>query len=111
MVRILTFVSILALLAGSALGWFVAEARAGAGTGTAATPSIDPVVEGKVRLYEARYALDAGATQEIRSALSDYDQGLIDLLNQLRQKHRDAFKTLSDRANARIDAALRGLPR
>jgi len=109
MVRILTFVSVLALLAGSALGWFVAEARAT--TGAVAAPTIDPIVEGKVRLYEARYALDQGTTQEIRAALKDYDQGLLDLLRQLRQKHKDDFKSLSDRANARIDAALKGLPR
>ena len=110
MVRILTFVSVLALLAGSALGWFVAEAGATAAPASAPA-AIDGLLEGKVRLYEARYALDHDTTQEIRSALKDYDQGLLDLLRQLRQKHKDDFKALSDRANARIDAALKGLPR
>jgi uncharacterized protein YneF (UPF0154 family) len=109
MVRILTIVSVLALLAGLSIGFFVSEARATARV--ASSPAIDPVLERKVDDYVTRYGLDAASTQEIRAALKDYDQGLLDLLRQLRQRHKDDFKALSDRANARIDQALQGRPR
>jgi hypothetical protein len=110
MVRTLTFVTLLALLAGLAVGFFVAEARASADSpGVAGRP--DPVIEKKVALYVARYALDEGEAGEVRAALVEYDRSLLDLLRQVRSWHREDFRALSDEANARIDAVLRGKDR
>jgi hypothetical protein len=106
-VRTLTWVAALALLAGLAVGFFVSEARAVA-TPAAAPRSADPVVERKVEMYATRYDLSREEVREVRTAIEEYDRGLLDLLRQLRARHRDEFKALSDRANARIDAVLSG---
>lgn len=106
MVRTLTIVSLLALLAGLSLGWFVHEARA---TATIESETrVDPDLERKVQLYVAQYSLEPAQAQEIRLALKDYDQGLLDLFRRLRSQHKEDFKTLSNRADARIDAVLHG---
>jgi hypothetical protein len=110
MVRTLTWVTLLALLAGLALGFFVAEARATTDpVGVAARP--DPVIEKKVALYVARYGLDEGEAREVRAALVEYDRSLLDLLRKLRGSHKDDFKRLSDRADQRIDGVLKGKDR
>jgi hypothetical protein len=107
MARTLTLVALLALLAGVAVGFFVAEARA-VGAAPGAAPLPDPVVERKVEMYAQRYGLDAEGAREVRYALEEYDRGLLDLLRRLRVRHREDFQALSDRANARIDAVLKG---
>ena len=107
MVRTLTFVALLALLAGLAVGFFVSEARA-TGATVAAGPDADPVIERKLEMYVARYALGREEAREVRSALEEYDRGLLDLMRKLRSKHREEFQALADRANARIDAVLKG---
>jgi hypothetical protein len=110
MVRTLTYVTLLALLAGLALGFFVAEARATAST-TAAPGATDPVIETKVALYTARYGLDEPAAREIRAVLVEYDRSLLDLLRRLRTRHQEDFRALSETANTRIDAILQGKAR
>ncbi|MCC7137879.1 MAG: hypothetical protein IT460_05555 [Planctomycetes bacterium] len=104
MVRTLSYVALLALVAGLAVGVFVSEVFA-----TARTPEptrTDPVVEQKVQLYVARYGLGDAEADAVRGALRDYDQAVLDLLRRLRTQHRDEFQTLSERADARIRAVL-----
>jgi hypothetical protein len=104
-VRTLTLVSILTLVAGLAVGFFVAEARAVARRQPETAP-VDPVIEQRVQLYEQYFSLDGAQSAEVRAALREYNQGLLDLLRRLRVQHRDDFKALSDRADARINAAV-----
>jgi hypothetical protein len=104
MIRTLTFVALLALVAGVTVGFFVAEMRA-AGPSVEA-PTIDPVLEQKVQLYVTSYSLSSSGAEEIRSALKDYNQGVLDLLRHLRAQNPTGFKDLSDRVNARIDGVI-----
>lgn len=104
MIRILTIVAALALLAGGSLGFFVAHARDGA---VATTPApADPVLERKVEVYTRYYGLTPAQTAEVRAALKEYDQGLADLLRRLRTQHADEFKSLAGRADARIQLVI-----
>ena len=107
MVRTLTIVALLALLAGLSVGFFVAEAQ---GIGSSGAPT-DPVLEGKVRLYREDYNLGPEAVEEVRTALREYDQRLADLLRQLRIQHQEQFKALADHANERIQWVLSNRPR
>jgi len=108
MVRTLTIVALLALLAGLSVGFFVAEAQ---GIGTSADAPTDPVLEGKVRMYREYYDLDPTAVEQVRTALREYDQRLADLLRQLRIEHQEQFKALADHANERIQRVLSNRPR
>ncbi len=103
MVRTLTVVALLALLAGLSVGFFVAEAK---GVGASADAPVDPVLEGKVRMYREYYDLGPTEVEEVRSALREYDQRLADLLRQLRTQHQEQFKSLADHANERIQRVL-----
>ncbi len=105
MVRTLTIVTLLALVAGLSVGFFVAEVRATTRPSSTSTPT-DPVVEQRVQDYVRFYDLAPAQADEVRAALKEYDQGLLNLLNRLRVQHREDFKALSDRADARIRAAL-----
>src|SRR5262245_19634719 len=102
MIRTLTLVTLLALLAGAAVGFFVSQCHA-AGATVSAPPESDPVVEEKVRQYADAYALSTADAADIRVALKDYNQGLLDLLRHLRVEHSKEFKDLSEKANTRID--------
>ena len=104
MIRTLTIVSFLALLAGGSLGFFVAEARDKPAEGTAAP--CDPVLDRKVGLYTSYYNLAPTGTTEVRAALKDYDQELSDLLRRLHTTHSDEFKKLADKADARIRSVI-----
>jgi hypothetical protein len=104
MIRTLTFVALLALLAGGSLGFFVAEARDRPVAGTASP--VDPVLERKVSLYAQYYDLSPAESAEVRAALMDYDQKLTDLLRRLRTTHSDEFKTLADQADGRIRTVI-----
>lgn len=104
MVRTLSYVALLALVAGLAVGVFVAEVFATART--AEPTRRDPVVEQKVRLYVARYGLSDTEADAVRAALRDYDQAVLDLLRRVRAQHREEFQALSERADARIRAVL-----
>ncbi len=105
MVRTLTIVTLLALVAGLSVGFFVAEVSATARPVATTTP-VDPVVEQRVLDYVRFYDLAPAQADEVRAALKEYDQGLLNLLNRLRVQHRDDFKALSDRADARIRGVL-----
>ena len=72
---------------------------------------IDPVLEGKVRMYREYYDLGPEAVEEVRTALREYDQRLADLLRQLRIQHQEQFKALADQANERIQRVLSNRPR
>jgi len=104
MIRTLSIVSVLALMAGGSLGFFVAEARDKA-IDVCPAPS-DPVLERKVDLYTQYYGLAPAKSAEVRAALKDYDQKLADLLRRLRAKNADDFKALADQADARIRAVI-----
>lgn len=104
MVRILTFVALLALFAGGSLGFFVANARDKAEDGLPAM--VDPVLERKVEQYQQTYSLSAGRAAEVRAALKAYDQKLSDLLRRLRQTNAQDFKALADEANARVQSVI-----
>jgi hypothetical protein len=105
MVRTLTIVTLLALVAGLSVGFFVAEVSATARP-VATTAPVDPVVEQRVLDYVRFYDLAPAQADEVRAALKEYDQGLLNLLNRLRVQHREDFKALSDRADARIRGVL-----
>ena len=106
MIRTLTLVTLLALVAGLAMGFFVAEARAKA----APTPSAaNPVVESKVATYKAVYPeLTPAELQQIRLALLDYDGELQATFRRLRASHADEFVNLAKEANRKIGAVLEG---
>lgn len=104
MIRILTLVAFLALLAGGSLGFFVANARDRADV--EAPASVDPVLERKVEQYQQHYGLSAREASEVRAALKDYDQKLSDLLRRLRQLNTKDFKALADEADARVQAVI-----
>ncbi len=106
MVRTLTIVALLALLAGLSMGFFVAKAKDR--TGAAEPAPVDAALEAKVDTYRQYYSLTADQTQAIRSALQEYDQGLLDLLRNLRVLHKEEFKALADRADGRITNVLAG---
>ncbi len=106
MVRTLTVVALLALLAGLSMGFFVAKAKDPA-SGAEPAP-VDAALESKVDTYRQYYSLTRDQTQAIRSALQEYDQGLLDLLRNLRVLHKDEFKALADRADGRITNVLAG---
>ncbi len=108
MVRTLTIVALLALLAGLSVGFFVAEAK---GVGASSDAPVDPVLEGKVRMYREYYDLGPAQVEEVRMTLREYDQRLADLLRQLRSQHQEQFKALADEANERIQKVLSNRPR
>jgi hypothetical protein len=41
----------------------------------------------------------------------EYDQRIADVFRRLQQQHRDEFKALTERANARINAVVAKYPR
>ena len=101
MVRTLTIVALLALLAGLSMGFFVAKAKDR--TGAAEPAPVDAALEAKVDTYRQYYSLTADQTQAIRSALQE-----LDLLRNLRVLHKEEFKALADRADGRITNVLAG---
>lgn len=104
MIRILTLVALLALLAGGSLGFFVANARDKADDGLPAC--VDPALDRKVEQYQQHYGLSAAESAEVRGALKAYDQKLSDLLRRLRQTNTKDFKALADEADARVQAVI-----
>lgn len=107
MIRTLTIVTLLTLIAGLCVGYFVAEVRA-SGRGGDVPAATDPVVEQRVADYVRYYGLSPAQTDQVRAALTEYDQSLLTLLSRLRAQHRDEFKALSDRADERIRAVIGG---
>lgn len=102
MIRTLTLVSVLALVAGLAMGFFVAEARV---KPAPSTPS-NLVLEAKVLAYVKAYDLDPERTQVVRMALAEYDQKLQDLFRRLRASHHEEFEALAKEANRKIRSVL-----
>ena len=75
MIRTLTLVSVLALAAGLAMGFFVAEARVKPAPSTSSMPS-NPALEAKVLAYVKAYDLDPddvlpGALLAVRGLVED----------------------------------------
>ena len=108
MIRTLTLVSVLALVAGVAMGFFIASAaeRPAGVTRSSAPPGLDA----KVKTYVDGFGLTAADEQEIRATLLEYDQRIADVFRRLQQQHGDEFKALVQRANARIDAVVAKYP-
>ena len=105
MIRTLTIVAALALAAGLAMGFFVAEARA---KGPAPTPPANPVLEFKVESYRAQYDLTPEETHLIRLSLLKYDERLRTTFQKLRDSHAAEFRGIADSANKEIKAILDG---
>ena len=105
MIRTLTWVSCLALLAGLAVGFFVSECRASGASSVAAAP-VDPKIEEKVRAYVEHYDLSPSKAAEIRTIFLDYDRSVLDLLRRLRAQHPDDFRALFNKANERIEHVI-----
>jgi hypothetical protein len=112
MIRTLTLVSVLALIAGVAMGFFIASAaeRTTAGSSTAGASSANSAVEAKVRDYINEFGLTSADGDEVRATYVEYDRRIADVFSRLRQQHRDEFTALADRANARIRAVLARYP-
>jgi len=104
MIRTLTLVSLLTLLAGASLGFFVAECRASGPTVSAAP--IDPALEARVEEYVTTYRLSSTDADEVRAAIRDLNRGVVDRLHWLRQKDGEYFTNLHARAQSRIDAVI-----
>jgi hypothetical protein len=109
MIRTLTLVSVLALVAGVAMGFFIASA-AERPTSTTRPSATAPGLDAKVKTYVDGFGLSAADEQEIRATLMEYDQRIADVFRRLQQQHGDEFKALVQRANARIDAVLAKYP-
>ena len=103
MIRTLTIVAVLALAAGLAMGFFVAEARS---KGPEPTPPANPVLENKVDNYRATYDLTPEETHHLRLALLKYDEGLRAFFRRLRDSHAIEFKGMAESANKEIQAVL-----
>jgi hypothetical protein len=104
MIRTLTFVALLALLAGLAVGFFFAEVHA---AGPAASPSpIDSKLEQRVQEYVTANGLSPAGADEVRSAIRDFERSVLDHMHRLRAKHADEFEKIHKRAQERIDAAI-----
>ena len=104
MIRTLTFVALLALVAGAAVGFFIAEVHA---AGPSASPApIDLKLEQRVQEYVAANDLSPAGADEIRSAIRDFERGVLDHIHRLRAKHADEFEEIHRRAQKRIDAAI-----
>jgi hypothetical protein len=109
MVRTLTIVSVLALLAGLALGVFAAHAADWVGAApTAAAPASASLLDEKVERYRVAYHLDAAKTLEVRLALREYEQGVSDALKRLRAQNPKEFTDLRVAANKRLDKVIAG---
>ena len=104
MIRTLTLVSVLALVAGLAMGFFVAEARAKNAPSTAAP--VNPVIEAKVAAYVTAFNLAPAPAQQIRLALLDYDERILAIFRKLRADHQEEFRHLAEGANEKIKAVL-----
>jgi hypothetical protein len=109
MIRTLTLVSVLALIAGVAMGFFIASAAERTAAGSPAS-SANSAVEAKVRAYTNEFGLTAADGDEIRATYLEYDRRIADVFSRLRQQHKDEFRALTDRANARIHAVLARYP-
>lgn len=102
MVRTLTLVACLTLLAGLSLGFLAAEANRALPN----DPPQSPALERRVQDYRNAYSLSEDKTARVRDALREYDQRLLDLYRKLRVTHREEFKALSDEANRAIEAVI-----
>ena len=109
MIRTLTLVSVLALVAGVAMGFFIASAADR--PAVAGKPPSPAVLDAKVKTYVDEFGLSAPDEQEIRATLMEYDQHIADVFRRLQQQHRDEFKALVERANARIEAVVAKYPK
>ncbi len=103
MIRTLSIVAVMTLVAGLAMGFFVAEAAMNAKAPPAAP---DPRLEQRVAQYQAAYGLSADETSRIREALREHDQGLLDLYRRLHLEHSKEFGALKARADLTIQAVL-----
>ena len=112
MIRTLTLVSVLALVAGVAMGFFIASAADLSSTdpSTAGRPPATSLLDTQVKGYVDRLGLSPVDEQEVRATLMEYDQRIADVFRRLQQQHRDEFKALTERANARINAVVAKYP-
>jgi hypothetical protein len=110
MIRTLTLVSVLALVAGVAMGFFIASAAERDPAGRTPALAATPLLDAKVKAYVEGFGLSSADEAEIRSTLLEYDQRIADVFRRLQQQHRDEFKALVERANARIAGVLSKYP-
>ena len=106
MVRTLTFLSVLTLLAGIAVGLFAGQVLGG--RKVKGERRRDPYVEAQVQAYVERYGLDEAKTEQVRAILNEFRQDVERAYGVLRAKHPEDFRALSEKANARMKALLEG---
>jgi hypothetical protein len=106
MIRTLTLVACFTLLAGLAMGFFVAQAKTAADRHAPA--SRDPTIERKVAVYADYYNLTEDETSRVRETLKEYDRRLKDLLLQVRARHQREFRELAEAADAQIREVIAG---
>jgi hypothetical protein len=104
MVRTLTLLSVLTLLAGVSVGLFAGQVFGG--RHEKERLALDPYVEKQVRAYVERYGLDDARTEQVRAVLVEYRADLDRLYGVLRAKHQDEFRPLAEKANARMKSVL-----
>lgn len=104
MLRTLTFVSILVLLAGAAAGLFAGYswARRSDQPDPRSVVGVGPALEAKVRDFVEYYRLSPEKAQAVREVLLRYDDGLMALMQRLHEEHREDFRSLSREADDRI---------
>ena len=106
MVRTLTLIATLALLAGLAVGAFAGNALGLFHDGDGTSPRADAVLEAHVRTYVETYNLSPAQADEIRSILRDYDADVMNQLKILRGQHQKEFKDIRAKAEARMNKVL-----
>ena len=109
MIRTLTLVSVLALIAGVAMGFFIASAAERTSV-AAPVSSADRAVETRVQGYVDSFGLTPADAGEIRATLMEYNRRIADVFQRLHQQHKDEFKALVERANKRIGDVLARYP-
>jgi hypothetical protein len=93
--------AVLMLAAGGSLGLFAGRALWADKPGV--TPGVYGALEGKVSAYTQAYGLDAGATDRVRQALTEYDQQVWQLYREYRSTTgKMAFENLRTTYNARL---------
>jgi hypothetical protein len=106
MIRTFSLVVLLTLLAGAAMGFFVAHAAA-----REAIPQtgdgVDLVIEHKVRAYREGFRLTSAQEQEVREAFREYDARLAALFRRCQREHQAEFEALARTANERIEKVTR----
>ena len=110
MIRTLTLVSVLALIAGVAMGFFIASAAERTTSPGAPASAADRMFDAKVKGYVDEFGLAPADAEEIKATLMEYDRRIADVFQRLHQQHKDEFRVLVERANKRIGDVLARYP-